>query len=170
MLLQIKINIKTYCCILFFTIAPLFLFAQKEAKNKLQVKGQIVNSLGRVSNVFIRLVEKNKTADTILVKSGRYDIYIPLETEILIEFIAENHYTKRIAFDTHVNGKKKLPFFDLKINLNEISLWNLSEENIDLMDFPVAYIRYNFKKKLFYDSNEKYSRIISKELSNVKRN
>ena len=94
---------------------------------------------------------------------------IPLETEILLEFIAQGH-CKTNCTDTHVNGKKKLPFFDLKINLNEIDLWNLSEKNLDLMDFPVAYIRYNFKKKLFYDSNEKYSRIINKELSNVKRN
>lgn len=143
---------------------------QKQSKNKLQVKGQIVNSQGRVPNVLIRLVEKNKAADSLIIKSGRYDMLIPLETEILLEFIAQGHYVKRIAFDTHVNGKKKLPFFDLKINLNEIDLWNLSEKNLDLMDFPVAYIRYNFKKKLFYDSNEKYSRIINKELSNVKRN
>ena len=163
-------KIRTYSIILFLLIAPFFLHSQKKPKNKLQIKGQIVNSLGRVSNVVIRLIEKNKIPDTIIAKSGRYDILIPLETEILIEFIADNYYTKRIAFDTHVNGKKKLPFFDLKINVNEIALWNLSEDNLDLMDFPVAYIRYNFKKKLFYDSNEKYSRIISKELSKVKRN
>lgn len=136
----------------------------------MQIKGQIVNSLGRVSNVIIRLIRKDSFIDTISISNGRYDILLPLENEILLEFISENHYTKRIAFNTHVNGRKKLPFFDLKINLHQIDLWNLSADNLDLMDFPVAYIKYDFKKKIFFDFNQKYSKIISKELSTVKRN
>lgn len=136
----------------------------------MQIKGQIVNSLGRVSNVIIRLIRKDSFIDTIFISNGRYDILLPLENEILLEFISENHYTKRIAFNTHVNGRKKLPFFDLKINLHQIDLWNLSADNLDLMDFPVAYIKYDFKKKIFFDFNQKYSKIISKELSTVKRN
>ena len=144
--------------------------AQKEIKKKLQVKGQIVNSLGRVPNVIIRLIRKDSFIDTVFIANGRYDLLLPLENEILLEFISETHYTKRIAFNTHVNGKRKLPFFDLKINLYEIDLWNLSTENLDLMDFPVAYIKYDFKKKIFFDFNQKYSKIISKELSTVKRN
>ncbi len=136
----------------------------------LQIKGHIVNSIGRVPNVIIRVINLNTTIDTVKINHGRYDILIPLETEVLLEFIAQDHYTKRIAFDTHVNGKKKLPFFDLKINLHEKNLWNLSDENLDLMDFPVAFIKYDFKKKVFFDFNKKYSQIISKELSTVKRN
>lgn len=165
----VQINSLKKITLLLLTFSCFFILGQ-ENKNKLQVKGQIVNSLGKVTDVTIRLVYSNSIIDTILASNGRYDILLPLENKILLEFISTNHYTKRIAFDTHVNGKKKLPFFDLKINLHEIDLWNLSAENLDLMDFPVAYIKYDFKKKIFFDFNQKYSKIISKELSTVKRN
>ena len=87
----------------------------------------------------------------------------------MLEFVAPDHYIKRIAFDTHVSSRKKIPFFDLKINLHQKSLWELSEEDEDIMDFPVGFIKYDKTKKIFYDHNKKYSKIINKELMKRKK-
>ena len=60
----------------------------------------------------------------------------------------ENHYTKRIAFNTSIPDKiKKIPFFDLTINLVEKRLWNIKENDLDVLDLPVAYLNYDFQKK-----------------------
>ena len=48
-------------------------------------------------------------------------------------------------------------------------IWDLSEEDKDLLDFPVGFIKYNNSKELFYDHNKKYSKIIKKEISKLNK-
>ena len=161
--------IRSYLKILFLT--SLFLenhstYSQEEQQH-LQVKGQILNSSGKVKKVLIRIIELEHKADTILINKGKYNIELNLNSEFLLEFIAEDHFIKRIAFNTEISKKKKIPYFDLKINLHEKYIWEISEDDKDLLDLPVAYIKYDSKKDLFYDYNKKYSKIIKKEISKL---
>ncbi len=158
------ISITYFICLPFESI-----YSQDDNKRTLQVKGQIVNTIERVKNVEIIFILNGKINDTIIVTNGRYDILLPLESEIMLEFVAPEHYIKRIAFDTHVSSRKKIPYFDLKINLHQISLWELSEDDEDIMDFPVGFIKYDKTKKIFYDHNKKYSKIINEELMKRKK-
>ena len=75
-----------------------------------------------------------------------------------------NHYIKRIAFNLNPDEIKKIPFFDLTINLVEKGLWNIKESDKDILDYPVAYLNYDYKRKLWYDKNDKYSRVINKKI------
>ena len=118
----------------------------------------------------IRIIEMNKIVDTAIITNGKYNINLNLNAEYLLEFIAEDHHVKRIAFNTEIpSNKKKIPYFDLKINLLEKYIWQLSDEDKDLLDLPVGYIKYSETKELFYDYNKKYSKIINKEISKLNR-
>ena len=81
------------------------------------------------------------------------------------ECLDGDHYIKRIAFNTNIPyDVKKIPFFDLTINLVEKKMWNIKENDKDILDYPVAYLNYDYKRKLWYDKNAKYSRVINKKI------
>ena len=163
------LRIKILILILFLVNSYLTSYSQDNQKH-LQVKGQIFNSSGKVKNLMIRIIEMNKIVDTAIITNGKYNINLNLNAEYLLEFIAEDHHVKRIAFNTEIpSNKKKIPYFDLKINLLEKYIWQLSDEDKDLLDLPVGYIKYSETKELFYDYNKKYSKIINKEISKLNR-
>ena len=56
------------------------------------------------------------------------------------------------------------PYFDLTMNLVEKDKWNVQDKDKGIFDLPVAYLNYDFDKKLWYDKNDKYSRIINKKI------
>ena len=157
-----------YIIILFlFSFSPFKLTSQSNTDKRLHIKGKVLNSSGKVKNVSIRIVHDNGVVDTILSKKGKYNLHLELNHEILLEFecIDTEHYTKRIAFNTKVpESTKKIPYFDLTINLVEVSLFNLKEKDEDLMDLPVGYLNYNSRKGIWFDKNAKYSRIINKKI------
>jgi hypothetical protein len=43
-------------------------------------------------------------------------------------------------------------------------LWNIKENDLDVLDLPVAYLNYDFQKKIWFDKNAKYSRVINKKI------
>jgi hypothetical protein len=157
----------------FLTLAVFILFSsynsvQSQESNEdrmLNIKGSIINMGGKVKNTTIRIVHDNGVVDTVMSKKGKYNLRLEVNHKILIEFISEGNYTKRIAFNTEVSkSQKSIPFFELTINLVETDLWRIKEEDEDVFDLPVAYITYNSKKKMWYDQNSKYSRVINKKI------
>jgi len=140
--------------------------SEKDDK-RLHIKGKVVNTSGKVHNVSIRIVHHDGVIDTVLAKNGKYNLHLELNHKILLEFecIDEEHYTKRIAFNTHVpNSTKKIPYFDLTINLVERKIWRIKDEDEDLMDLPVGYLNYDSRKGIWFDRNAKYSRVINKKI------
>ena len=141
--------------------------SQSNLDKRLNIKGRVLNSTGKVKNVSIRIVHDNGFVDTVLSKKGKYNLHLELNHEILLEFecIDTEHYTKRIAFNTKVpESTKKIPYFNLTINLVEVSLFNLKEKDEDLMDLPVGYLNYNSLRGIWFDKNAKYSRVINKKI------
>ena len=99
--------------------------------------------------------------------NGKYDLHLEFNHKILLEFecLDDKHYVKRIAFNTNLPEEvRKIPFFDLTINLVEKRLWNIKDKDLDILDLPVAYLNYDYKKKIWYDKNAKYSRVINKKI------
>ena len=62
------------------------------------------------------------------------------------------------------NPIKKIPTFDLTINLVEKELWKIKEEDEDILDLPVAYLTYDSRKGIWFDRNQQYSRVINKKM------
>jgi hypothetical protein len=158
---------KTAITTLAYLLIPFYFFSQSYDDKRLHIKGKVLNSSGKVKNVSIRIVHDDGIIDTILAKNGKYNLHLELNHKILIEFecLDVNHYTKRIAFNTNVpKSTKKVPYFDLTLNLVELSLFDIKENDKDLLDLPVAYINFDSKKGIWFDSNAKYSRIINKKI------
>ena len=164
---------------LFLILFPFALFSQNTKSNKeeilnystedhrLHIKGQTFNTLGKVHDVRIRVVHDDGVIDTINSNNGKYNLHLEMNHKILIEFecLDNKHYIKRIAFNTNVpNETKRIPYFDLTMNLVEKDKWNVQDKDKGIFDLPVAYLNYDFDKKLWYDKNDKYSRIINKRI------
>ena len=142
-------------------------YSQVDLEKRLHVKGKVLQSMGKVKNVSIRIIHHDGIVDTVIAKNGKYNLSLELNHKILIEFecLDEDHYTKRIAFNTNVpKSIKKIPTFDLTINLVEKELWNIKEEDEDILDFPVAYLTYDSRKGIWFDRNQQYSRVINKKM------
>lgn len=158
---------KTATLLIISFLIPFCIFSQSHEDKRLHIKGKVLNSSGKVKNVSIRIVHDDGIIDTILAKNGKYNLHLELNHKILIEFecLDIKHYTKRIAFNTKVpETTKKVPYFDLTLNLVELSLFDIKEDDKDLLDLPVAYLNYDSKKGIWFDSNAKYSRIINKKI------
>ena len=152
---------------LFVILIPFLIIGQSYEDTRLHIKGKTFNSVGKVHNVSIRIVHDNGVIDTILSNNGKYNLHLEFNHKILLEFecLDGNHYTKRIAFNTNIPEEvKKIPFFDLTINLVEKRLWNIKDKDLDILDLPVAYLNYDYERKIWYDKNAKYSRIINKKI------
>ena len=148
----------------FFVISHLISTSQSHLGDRLHIKGKVLHSTGKVKNVSIRIVHDDGVIDTVLAKNGKYNLHLELNHKILLEFecLDVKHYTKRIAFNTNVpNNIKKIPLFNLTINLVEVSLFDSDENDTFLLDVPVGYLTYNSKNGVWFDSNAKYSRVIN---------
>ena len=135
--------------------------------HRLHIKGQTLNTTGKVHDVRIRIVHDDGVIDTVNSKNGKYNLHLEMNHKILLEFecLDNKHYIKRIAFNTNVpKNTKKIPFFDLTINLVEKDKWNVKDKDEGIFDLPVAYLNFDFEKKLWYDKNDVYSRIINKKI------
>ena len=153
--------------ILFVLLIPFLIKGQSNADTRLHIKGKTFNSVGKVHNVSIRIVHDDGVVDTILSNNGKYNLHLEFNHKILLEFecLDDKHHIKRIAFNTEIpNEIQKIPFFDLTINLVEKRLWNIKDEDLGILDLPVAYLNYDYKKKIWFDKNAKYSRIINKKI------
>ncbi len=160
-------KLKSTYYILGFLLFPLIFLSQSYSDTRLHIKGKVLNTSGKVKNVSIRIVHDDGVIDTLIAKKGKYNLHLELNHKILLEFecLDTEHYTKRIAFNTNVpESTKKIPFFDLTINLVEVSLFNINERDKDLLDLPVGYLNYNSRKKMWFDQNAKYSRVINKKI------
>lgn len=156
-----------YCLFSLLILPSLTINSQDNPDKRLHIKGKVLNNDGRVNNVQIRIVHDNGVVDTVLAKKGKYNLHLELNHKILLEFecLDTDHYTKRIAFNTNVpKSVKKIPYFDLTMNLVDNSLFKIKEQDKDLMDLPVGYLNYNSRKGIWFDRNAKYSRVINKKM------
>ena len=160
-----KIKIILILLVSLFSINPNF--SQDDLNKKLHVKGKVLHSNGNVKNISIRIIYHDGVVDTVISKNGKYNISLKLNHKILVEFecLDEEHFTKRIAFNTNVpESTKKILTFDLTINLVEKELWKIKKEDEDILDLPVAYLYYDSLKGIWFDRNQKYSRVINKKM------
>tara|TARA_B100001287_G_scaffold125390_2_gene105685 strand:+ start:17166 stop:17663 length:498 start_codon:yes stop_codon:yes gene_type:complete len=156
-----------YLCFLIFFLIHFISISQSHIGDRLHIKGKVLHSTGKVKNVSIRIVHDDGVIDTVFAKNGKYNLHLELNHKILLEFecIDVKHYTKRIAFNTNVpKNTKRIPYFDLTINLVEMSLFDSKENDTFLLDVPVGFLTYDSKKGVWFDSNAKYSRVINTKL------
>jgi hypothetical protein len=105
------------------------------------------------------LYEKFETSN------GKFDIALPINNTFMFEFKVNNHYSKRIAFNTETECLVgDIPELYLTMKLIPKDIQYLAKEDLDLLDFPVAYIAFDCAKKEFFDINKSYSKILNNEI------
>jgi hypothetical protein len=128
------------------------------------IKGEVVNSTTKIKSYTINIYENGKMTNTLVMTKNTFNYPLPANSEVMLEFVAEGHYAKRIAFDTNLNPELiKVPRLDLKMNLVEKSDTDNCHEIQDLLDMPTAFITYSSEKE-YYDKNLKFSAVIKKEI------
>lgn len=140
--------------------------APKDSNKQIRIKGHVVNTVDPVKNFELKVYEKGQLIYKTKSDNGKFDYTIPLNAEVMLEFSAEDHYTKRIAFASVLVANedlKKLPTMVLEVNLISESRYPELEEVEDLLDLPVAFITHDAKGN-YYDLNKKQSGVLYKEL------
>jgi hypothetical protein len=103
--------------------------------------------------------------DEMETENGKFELTLPKGSHYMLEFRNEECFTKRIALNTTTeDNEADVPVLDLTMTLIPIASNYIAEEDLDLFDFPVAYIAYDVKKKEYYDKNKTYSKIIMDDI------
>jgi len=160
-------KILKYICFISYIFLQFISYSQSHIGDRLHIKGKVLHSTGKVKNVSIRIVHDDGVIDTVMAKNGKYNLHLELNHKILLEFecLDVKHYTKRIAFNTNVpKDIKRVPYFDLTINLVEMTLFDSNENDTFLLDVPVGFLTFDSKKGVWFDNNAKYSRVINTKL------
>ncbi len=118
------------------------------------------------------LVYNNGTLyKTYETSNGKFNLELPINDVFMFEFTSSQHYTKRIAINTEIdNHVHYVPELDLTMSLIPTNIQYLANEDLDLLDFPVAYISFDGKKNEFFDINESYSKILINEIEKSNQN
>ncbi len=140
--------------------------SKPSTNNMINIKGTISNSEEKLKESKIKVYEFGKLIKTIKSENGKFDFILNSNTELMLEFTSKGHHSKRIAFDTNVNPGTIPPLFKIKILLLDKDFVKNNENAQELLDLPVAFIKYDSKKQRYIDKNKEYSRLISQELEN----
>lgn len=128
------------------------------------IKGEVVNSTEKVKNYHVNVYQNGKIIESLDMNKNVFNYSIPNDSEVMLEIIADDHYTKRIAFDSKLGDDvKKVPRFDITMNLIEKSSTDNYSDFQDLLDMPSAFITYSNERE-YFDKNLKYSKVIKKEI------
>ena len=148
-------TLQTLIAILFLSTVVL---AQEEP-NELRIKGvttfgDIYGAKEKLGDVSIKIYEGNKYLGTFYTdEKGKYDFTLPLNKYITLEFVKENFISKRFVYDTHTPViSEKYKVFEVQV----VMIDKISGVDYEELDFPIAHVRYDAKKKDF-DYVDKYT-------------
>lgn len=135
------------------------------AASSLSVKCLVKNHEQRLKKVTITVYKEGLVYASFETENGKIEVDLPVGSHYLLEFQSEMHFTKRIAINTDIQiTESELPALDLTMTLIPTAFNYLSDEDLDLLDFPVAYLAYDQGKKAYYDKNEGHSAVLMKHI------
>lgn len=127
--------------------------AQMDAiPGKLPVYGQITANGKKVKDGVVKIYEGNSLwREMEANKKGFFEIGLDLNKHYTFEFESEGMLTKRLAVNTQVEKRNAKPIpFECYIDL--VSMDKFNGKDVSTLDFPVAIVKYNAKKRLFEPS------------------
>ena len=118
----------------------------------------------------ISIYVDGKLQEIKVTKKGKLKLHLPKNHDYLLVFSAKDCFNKRIAISTDVENRQKMPpLFDIDVKFIPENDPGVLATDIDLLDFPVAYLGFDPNRHTFIDKNEFYSAVIRKEIKNSKR-
>jgi len=141
---------KSLIFTLLFVTFSLSVFSQEldATMGKLPIYGQITQSGKTAKNVKVKVYNGNNLMEEFTSKRGIFEVMLDLGHYYTIELSAEGYITKRITLDTKLEKKNVKPSpFDCGIDL--IPLTALGNTDPSLLEFPLAYMTYDSKRRSF---------------------
>jgi hypothetical protein len=115
----------------------------------LPVFGMVTLNGSKVKTARVNVYDGNQLAMEVATsKKGEFVTELALNKHYTLEFMADGAVTKRIAINTYVENKNAAPVpFDCFVNL--VHMEQVAGKDISTLDFPVAMVKYNEKKRAF---------------------
>ena len=153
-------NLKNLMLVLSTGIIMSTAFGQE----KIKIEGNVENVTATLDKFTIKIIEKGEVIKIYEKKAGDFKIVVPKNKEVIVQFEAANHFTRRMAIDSRdIFGEASSKVYHLKLHLLRKDVHDYMEEHSDLLDLPFAYIARDRHGK-FFDLNFKESETIRKEL------
>jgi hypothetical protein len=127
--------------------------AQMEATpGQLPLYGQLTSNGKKLKEGLVKIYDGNtlwKELETN--KKGQFSIGLDLNKYYTLEFCSEGTMTKRITVNTELEKKKAAPVpFEAFVDL--VPMEEFQGKDVSNLDFPIAIVTYNPKKRLFEPS------------------
>lgn len=173
-----KIKTLITALVLLFVSVSLFSFTDEEKEQLpetfFKIKGVVSSNDKKQEDVVVRLFKRNQKVDsTYTSKSGKFNFELERNTHYMIELEKYGFEKSRVKVDTRRKGvaeENEGNFYDLAIEIEifeEIADKKGSEEDKDILDFPIAMIEYNSKEDAFV-ANTKYTKYVKGEIKKIK--
>jgi len=133
------------------------------AQSKIKVKADVTNMSSTMKKFNVHVYEYGKLVKTLKNKSGKFSFTVPKDTEYMLEVVADNHYTRRIAFDSKGSSASPEETYKLDMNLLRKDFHEYMGEHEDLLDLPLAFIGRDANGS-FIDKNQSHSVVLNDEL------
>jgi hypothetical protein len=115
----------------------------------------------------VELVEPNKTVETIFLTNGetKFELVLKKNTNYLIRISKKGYIKKSIAVNTEILTLDD-EIYEFKFNVSLMKESEMNKLNKNLVNFPVAMVRYDYKSESFIH-DEQYFDMVKKELYNT---
>lgn len=137
-------------------LVSIFSFEAKAQKNeypgKLPVYGFITADGKKCKEGVVKIYDGNTLISEMATdKKGYFEMGLDMNKYYTLEFETEEMLTKRLSINTVVEKKNAKPVpFECYIDL--VPLEKFDGKDISTLDFPVAIVKYNAKKRMFEPS------------------
>lgn len=147
---------------------------EQEVEKFFKIKGVVTSNDQKQEDVVVRLYKKNQKIDSsYTAKNGKFYFELERNTHYMIELEKYGFEKSRVKVDTRRKGvaeENEGNFYDLAIEIeifSEIADKKGTEEDKDILDFPIAMIEYNNKEDAFV-ANTKYTKYVKGEIKKIK--
>lgn len=138
----------------------------KKKDSGLLIHGRVVYDKERIEGVKVYLYKGNELImETVTEKNGRYEAELEFGYEYMFRFQKEGYLNKMFAVD----AKNDLPKYEIEnptfpVNVIMIPLSKFDGVDMDVLEFPFAYISYSKRMRMF-DYDTKYTQNMSRALA-----
>lgn len=161
------------CAVILFNLSAEAQTQGKQQNSKdtipcLAVVGKLTNNGRKISGATVQLFRGNQEVEKVVYYPEKEFLFL-LEPNSVYTVVIEKEglVTRSVRFETtipeedfHAKKKKRLYYFDFEL---EMVTENQIESSHSFVDFPIAMIKFDEKRKVF-DYSKSYTQHIKKEI------
>jgi hypothetical protein len=148
--------------------------AEAEQEGFFRIRGLVTCDDVKQEGAVVRLYQGNVKVDsTYTGKGGKFSFILLKDQEYTIEILKYSYEPSLVKINTFrkkVDPENENNYYDLAIEAElvpEIRNKEGRDEELDILDFPIAEIYYNNKEDMFVN-NTKYTKYIKSEIKKIR--